>query len=131
VETILLPYSDATLFGLLVQGDSAASAKEAGKLAVKALKDASNLGGEELKRAIAKAKFAEASKVEGREGLVGAVANNLLNNQQHSLDTIFASLDKVSSSTFSKAVSTLTGAKPTYVVVGDVQALPYADEVGL
>jgi ubiquinol-cytochrome c reductase core subunit 2 len=131
VETVLLPYSDATLFGLLVQGDSAASAKEAGKLAVKALKDASNLGGDELKRAIAKAKFAEASKVEGRDGLVGAVANNLLNNQQHSLDNIFASLDKVSSSTFSKAVSTLTGAKPTYVVVGDVQALPYADEVGL
>jgi hypothetical protein len=30
-----------------------------------------------------------------------------------------------------QAVSSLITAKPTYVVIGDVQALPYADELGM
>jgi ubiquinol-cytochrome c reductase core subunit 2 len=30
-----------------------------------------------------------------------------------------------------QAASTLLKAKPTFVVVGDITALPYADEVGL
>ena len=32
---------------------------------------------------------------------------------------------------YSQAASTLVKAKPTYVVVGDITALPYADELGL
>lgn len=32
---------------------------------------------------------------------------------------------------FLQATSSLITAKPTYVVVGDVQTLPYADELGL
>lgn len=73
VQTVLLPYSDAALFGLLVQGTSAEGVKEAATLAVKALKDASASSGvkaEDLKKAVAKAKFAAASIVEDREGFV-------------------------------------------------------------
>jgi ubiquinol-cytochrome c reductase core subunit 2 len=76
VQTVHLPYSDATLFGLLVQGTTAAGVKEAGKIAVKALKDSTANGGvksEDLKKAVAKAKFTAASAVDSREGLVSTL----------------------------------------------------------
>src|ERR1700722_3831883 len=72
VQSMTLPYSDATLFGFLVQGPTGESVREAGKVAVKALKDSAVSGGikaEELKKAVSKAKFAAASTAEGsRDG---------------------------------------------------------------
>lgn len=70
IQSVYLPYSDATLFGLLVQGTTAAGVKEAGKLAVQALKAAGSAKAEDVKKAVAKAKFAAASAVDGREGIV-------------------------------------------------------------
>ena len=73
VQSVFLPYSDATLLGLLVQGPDTASVKAAGKAAVKALKAATTSSGittEELKKAVAKAKFNAASAVDTRDGLV-------------------------------------------------------------
>jgi hypothetical protein len=50
VLTVYLPNSDATLFGLLVQVSTLASVKEAGKVAVSALKAAAHgIKEEELK----------------------------------------------------------------------------------
>ena len=40
-QTVYLPYSDASLFGILVQAPSADGVKEGVKASVKALKDAS------------------------------------------------------------------------------------------
>lgn len=78
-ETVLLPYSDATLFGLLVQSDSGDKLKEAGKAAVDALKAATNgVKSEDLKRAIAKAKFSAASSAENRDGLVATFGPKVL-----------------------------------------------------
>lgn len=72
---VYVPYSDAALFGILVRAGTAAEAGESAKAAVAALKKvASGLSGEEAKKAVAKAKFAAASAVEAREGLVAAVA---------------------------------------------------------
>lgn len=70
VQSIYLPYSDATLFGLLVQGTTTAGVKEAGKLAVKALKEAGSIKAADLKKASAKAKFAAASSVDSRDGII-------------------------------------------------------------
>jgi ubiquinol-cytochrome c reductase core subunit 2 len=70
VQSVYLPYSDATLFGLLVQGTTTAGVKDAGKLAVKALKEAGGIKAEELKKALAKAKFAAASSVDCRDGII-------------------------------------------------------------
>lgn len=73
VQTVLLPYSDATLFGLLIQGESTAGVKEAAATAVKALKASAESGSvkpEEVKKAVAKAKFAAASATESREGFI-------------------------------------------------------------
>lgn len=73
VQSVLLPYSDASLFGLLIQGQTAEDVKTAGKAAVAALKQAASVKGEELTKAIAKAKFAAASVTEGRSGLVASL----------------------------------------------------------
>jgi ubiquinol-cytochrome c reductase core subunit 2 len=76
VQPVYLPYSDATLVGLLVQGQTVADVKEAGKAAVHALKSAAATGGvstEELKKAAAKAKFAAANALDSREGLVSVL----------------------------------------------------------
>ena len=78
VKTVYLPYSDATLFGLLVQGSTPASVKEAGKLAVSALKAASQgIKEDELKSAISKAKFASAIATDSREGIVAALSSRV------------------------------------------------------
>jgi ubiquinol-cytochrome c reductase core subunit 2 len=124
VRTVHLPYSDATLFGLLVQGTTAEGVKEAGKVAVKALKDSTATGGiktDDLKKAIAKAKFTASSAVDSREGFVSilgprvskfhglqckggnqAVAAQVLGGTTTSLDSALASFDKVTASAFSK-----------------------------
>lgn len=77
-QVVHLPYSDATLLGVLVQGSSAAIIKEASKAAIAALKTtAKGLKPEELTSAVAKAKFAAASAIESREGLAIALASSV------------------------------------------------------
>ena len=78
VRPVYLPYSDASLFGLLVQGSTPSKVKEAGQAAVAALKAASkSIKAEELKTAVAKAKFAAASSVDTREGLVRTLGSKV------------------------------------------------------
>lgn len=76
VQSVYLPYSDASLLGLLVQGPTAASVKEAGKAAVQVLKEAAAPGGlkdSDLLKAVAKARFSTASAFDSREGIVSAL----------------------------------------------------------
>ena len=76
VQSVIFPYSDATLFGLLVQSETVEGAKVAGQAVVKALKESSTSSGvkpEDVKKAIAKAKFAAASAAESRDGFVSAL----------------------------------------------------------
>lgn len=79
VKSVYLPYSDATLAGVLIQSSSAAEVKKAGEVvakAVKAVKDGS-LEGEAFQTALAKAKFRAASALEEREVLAGAVGGKV------------------------------------------------------
>jgi len=132
VSTVYLPYSDATLFGLLIQGSTPPSVKEAGMAAVSALKAASQgIKEEELKSAISKAKFTAANAADSREGIVAVLSSKIFTDAETSLDNTLASLYKINAPSFTKATSSLITAKPTYVVIGDTQALPYADELGL
>ncbi|KAH8092173.1 Metalloenzyme, LuxS/M16 peptidase-like protein [Cristinia sonorae] len=131
VKTVLLPYSDATLFGFVVQGETAKDVKTAASAAIAALKEVGSIKPEDLKKAVAKAKFAAASSIEGRIGFASTLGAKVLAGSPSNLDGTLSALDKVDSAAFSKASSTLLKAKPTFVAVGDVQALPYADELGL
>ncbi|KAI0341155.1 LuxS/MPP-like metallohydrolase [Trametopsis cervina] len=131
VQTVFLPYSDATFFGLLVQGQTAEDVKTAGKAAVAALKAASSAKAEDVKKAVAKAKFAAATSTDSRSGLVTVLGSKVLAGASASLSESISALDKVDASALSKATSSLLKAKPTYVAVGNITSLPYADELGL
>ncbi|KAG6810059.1 hypothetical protein H0H92_013531 [Tricholoma furcatifolium] len=132
VQSVYLPYSDATLVGFVVQGATAAEVKTAATAAVAELKKAAaGLSAEDLKKAVAKAKFAAATAAESREGLAATLGSKVLAGTPTTLAATLASFDGVSTAGFSQAVSTLVKGKPTYVAVGDVNALPYADELGL
>ncbi|KAF9228127.1 LuxS/MPP-like metallohydrolase [Gyrodon lividus] len=136
IAPVHLLYSDAVLTGVLVQGPDAKSVKEAAKAVVDKLKKP--LSAEELKIAVARAKFGAAAAVEGREGLIDAIGSKAgcfcapafyLANA--SIESTLAALDEVDADTVSQTVAGLTKATPTFVVVGDVKTLPYADEIGL
>ena len=77
-QIVYLPYSDATLFGFLIQSSSAAAAKEASKSVVTATKAAAeSIKAEELRSAVAKAKFSAANAMESRDGLVNALGSGV------------------------------------------------------
>jgi len=75
VTSVHLPYSDAVLTGVLVQGADAKSVTEAARAVVEKLKKP--LSADELKIAVARAKFGAATAVEGREGLVEAIGGKV------------------------------------------------------
>jgi len=129
VQAVYLPYSDATLLGALIQGENIADVKTAAQAAVKVLK--SQVNETDAKKAVAKAKFRAASELESRDGVVSLLGNKVFAGVDASVETALSSFDGVTSSSISSATSTLLKAKPTYVVVGDITALPYADELGL
>jgi len=117
------------LTGVLVQAADVKSVTEAARAVVEKLKKPWNAN--DLKIAAARAKFGAATAVEGREGLVEAIGSSIFSNANASIENTLAALDKVDTAAVSKAVSELTAATPTFVVVGDVKTLPYADEIGL
>lgn len=149
VQTVYLPYSDATLLGVLVQGENAADIKIAAQAAVKALK--SQVNEADARKAVAKAKFRAASEVDSRDGVVSLLGDKVFSGADASVETTLSSFDAVTSSSissvsllheyakrtsdsrvfFPQVASRLLKVKPTYVVVGDIAALPYADELGL
>ncbi|KAF6750443.1 ubiquinol-cytochrome C reductase complex core protein 2 [Ephemerocybe angulata] len=132
VQSVYLPYSDASLVGLLVQAPTAAALKEAGSVAVSALKKAaSGISQEELASAVARARFAAASAADARAGVVEAIGAKIFSGSEISLASTLSAFDAVDASAFSKAAAELVKAKPTYVAVGDIVSLPYADELGL
>lgn len=126
---VYLPYSDAVLTGVLVQGPDTNSVKDAAKTLVDRLKKP--LTAEELKSAVARTKFDAAVSVENRESLALAIGERIFSGAESSVESTLAELDQVDAAGFSKTVLELTKATPTYVAVGDVNALPYADEIGL
>jgi ubiquinol-cytochrome c reductase core subunit 2 len=78
VQSVYFPYSDASLFGLLVQGSSIATVKEAGKAAVQALQAAAaGLSEEQFTAAVAKAKFTAASAAESRHSLIATIGSKV------------------------------------------------------
>lgn len=77
-QVVHLPYSDATLFGVLVQASTVTAVKEASKRVVAALQATSKgLKPEEFTSAVAKAKFTAASAIESREGLANVLASKV------------------------------------------------------
>lgn len=108
VKAVYLPYSDATLVGFLVQGRNTDDIKMAGKAAVEALKAAGKVEGDELRKAVAKAKFAAASSIDGRDGFVSVLGSKVLAGSQASLDGTLSAFEKVDASSFSKVHTSIS-----------------------
>lgn len=73
-QSVLFQYSDASLFGILVQGETPSSVTEASKAVSQILKGIS-LKDEDVKRATAKARFAAASEQDTRGGQLLSAIN--------------------------------------------------------
>lgn len=99
VQTVYLPYSDATLLGVLVQGENAADVKTAAQAAVKALK--SRVSETEAKKAVSKAKFRTACEADSRDGVVSLLGNKVFAGVDSSVDATLSSFDAVTSSSIS------------------------------
>ncbi len=103
-RSVLLPYSDATLIGVVLEGKDSATLKEGAKAVVGAFKDASagKVGKEELARAVARAKFQLAAGIEGREGYVGAFGPKVLKGETGSVQGTLNGIQAVSGSSLSQ-----------------------------
>lgn len=123
VRSFLTGYTDASLFGVVVSAPTAEAVRSLATEVAAAIKGAAaGVKDDELKRAVAKAKFAEATKLETADSLVAAVTPAVFGNA--TLDV--ASFDALSAAAVTKAASTLFSAKPTVVAVGNTHVLPYA-----
>jgi len=130
-EAFFFSYSDASLLGVAISAPTSGGVRSVAMDVAKAIKSASSLKDDAAKKAIAKAKFAEASKFEHSESLMATAGAALFSGNIPAPDASFASIDKVSASSLGKAAGDLFKHKPTIVAVGDLSILPYADELGL
>ncbi|KAH8827532.1 peptidase family M16-domain-containing protein [Flagelloscypha sp. PMI_526] len=132
IKQVYSPYSDAALLGFTIQGSSVSGVKEAAKTVVSKLK-ATKVKPDQLTLAKTKAKFALAQQLDTRDGAVSHIGSKLLAGATSvpTADALFSEIDSVNAATFDKAASTLLGAKPIYVAVGDTAELPWEDEIGL
>jgi len=132
-HSVLLPYSDATLLGILLEGRDVAALGEGAKAVVGAFKNAAGgkVGKEELARAVARAKFQLAAGIEGREGYVGAFGPKVLKGETAGMQAALDGVQGVSGANLSQVAGDLVKGKPTYVAIGDLHSLPHADEIGL
>ena len=132
-RTVLLPYSDAALFGVLFEGADASAVAQGAKAAVEVLKNAAGktLEKEEVARSVARARFEIAGGVEARDGFVGTLGPKVLTGQVGGVQASLEAFGAVDGAAISKVAAELLKSKPTFVAVGDVHALPYGDEVGL
>ena len=103
-HSVLLPYSDATLVGVMLEGKDGAALKEGAKAVVGAFKDAAGgkVGKEELARAVARAKFQLASGVEGRDGYVGVLGPKVLKGEAASVQAALDGIQGVSGANLSQ-----------------------------
>jgi ubiquinol-cytochrome c reductase core subunit 2 len=104
-HSILLPYTDASLIGVMLTGTDASALKEGAKAVVKAFRDTAEgkgVGKEELGRAVARAKFQVAAAVEGREGMVGTFGPKVLGGEKVSVQTVLEGVQGVSGTTLSQ-----------------------------
>lgn len=103
-RSVLLPYSDATLIGVVLEGKDGAALKEGAKAVVGAFKDAAagKVGREEIARAVARAKFQLAAGIEGREGYVGAFGPKVLKGERASVQGTLDGIQAVSGTSLSQ-----------------------------
>ncbi|KAF8454924.1 Metalloenzyme, LuxS/M16 peptidase-like protein [Terfezia claveryi] len=143
-------FTDAGLLYITVEGPDALLEK-AGQAVVKAINDVTRVNEEDVKKAIAQAKFDILSEVEGRSVGLELVGQSLIQNGTapqanvvvRAIEAVTAdSVKKVHKLLFqypppmtllihTKAASNILSGRATYAAVGDCHVLPFAEELGL
>lgn len=128
-----LTYSDAGLLAIQVTG-AAASVRTAAQEAVKSLKSIAESGvsKEDLTKAIAKAKFdALASSESGISTILSAGSGIVQSGKPYQVAETTQGIEGVSADKLKSAAKALLDGKASVATVGDLHALPYAEELGL
>ncbi|KAI0162622.1 cytochrome b-c1 complex subunit 2 [Pestalotiopsis sp. NC0098] len=127
-----LAYSDAGLFTIQISG-SAGVVRSTAQEAVKALKSVvENISKEDLTKAIAKAKFDALSSSEAGISTILSAGSGLVHSgKPFQIAETIKSLEGVTAEKLKTAAKTLVDGKASVAAVGDLHALPYAEELGL
>ncbi|KAI1654189.1 LuxS/MPP-like metallohydrolase [Daldinia decipiens] len=128
-----LAYSDAGLLTIQVTG-AAASVRKAGEATVKALKSISegSISKEDLTKAIAKAKFdALDASQSGVSTLLSAGSGIIHTGKPFQIAESVGSIDGITADKLKTTAKSLLEGKATVAAVGDLNVLPYAEELGL
>ncbi|TDZ34737.1 Cytochrome b-c1 complex subunit 2 [Colletotrichum spinosum] len=132
-STVNLSYSDAGLLAVQLSGPAAAI-RNAAQETVKALKSISEgaVSKEDLTKAIAKAKFDALEATEKRSSSVLLAGSGLVHSGK-AIDAAESakSVESVTADKLKAAAKTLLDGKASVAAVGDLYALPYAEELGL
>ncbi|KEZ44789.1 Cytochrome b-c1 complex subunit 2, mitochondrial [Scedosporium apiospermum] len=128
-----LVYSDAGLLTITLSG-SAASVRQAAQEAVKALESiaAGSVSNEDITKAIAKAKFDVLDQTQSSKESILSVGSALVNGAQPTQPaTLVQSYASVTPAKVQAVAKSLLEGKATVATVGDLHALPYAQDLGL
>lgn len=123
-------YTDAGLFTIYVMGPSS-SIKDTAKAALDALKSISQgVKSEDLKRAIAQAKFNTYAAAEERTMSAETIGRSLLlSGKTPDVESIVADLEKVTADKLKSVAKKMLEAKPSVAAIGETHTLPYYDEL--
>ncbi|KAF2432303.1 LuxS/MPP-like metallohydrolase [Tothia fuscella] len=133
IDTKSVIYSDAGLLSVTIDG----SAKDVASAAAEAVKTIKAIAGgsiakEDIKKAIANAKFAELESGQNiNTGIELTGAGLVHGGKAYQLDETAKEIDGVTEEKVKQAAKTLLEHKASISAVGDLYILPYATELGL
>ncbi|KAF4984633.1 hypothetical protein FZEAL_209 [Fusarium zealandicum] len=133
VNTSNLSYSDAGLLAVQLSG-SAASVRKGAEETVKVLQSIADgkASQEDIKKAIANAKFTALNENQLRQPSVFLAGSGIVNSgKPYNTASLSQAIDGVSADALKTAAKTLLEGKATVSTVGDLFVLPYAEEIGL
>ncbi|KAI5787117.1 Metalloenzyme, LuxS/M16 peptidase-like protein [Geopyxis carbonaria] len=124
-------YSDAGLLSITITGPQSSLTKAAQSV-VKGVNSLANVKAEDVKKAIAQAKFEVLASAEDRSiGLELVGQSVLASGQAFQVEATVKALEAVTVDTVKAAAKSLLEGKATYTAVGDLHYLPYASDIGL
>ncbi|KAF8544497.1 Metalloenzyme, LuxS/M16 peptidase-like protein [Trichophaea hybrida] len=124
-------YSDAGLLTITITGPQS-SLTQAGQEVVKAINSLASVKPEDVKKAIAQAKFDVLAAAEDRSAGLELVGQSVIaSGKAPQVEDVVKALEAVTVDSVKKTAGALLQGKATYTAVGDLHYLPFASDIGL
>ncbi|KAF8242288.1 LuxS/MPP-like metallohydrolase [Wilcoxina mikolae CBS 423.85] len=124
-------YSDAGLLTITITGPQS-SLTPASQEVVKAINSLTSVKPEDVKKAIAKAKFDVLAAAEDRSAALELVGQSVIaSGKAPQVEDVVKALEAVTVDSVKKTAGALLQGKATYTAVGDLHYLPFASDIGL